>query len=541
MRYLTRHVLLGLADYAVTIPLLRWTWTGPTNDDVLGGLDDFRPVDRETASDMVAGRYVLASKFVDTQGISPFAVEVDHDEWLDELHAFSWLRHFRDARTDEDRRFARTLTLDWIGRHGGFDRETWAPSVCARRVLNWLRHYNVITEGASDEQARSIARSLGTQVQSLRLRGPLTADPVDALLVAIAVAGAALCEERRFREIGGRLRTVRRLVDRQIDTDGLHRSRNPRTQLLLLVELISLNQAVLRYHDQHAGALADVAERMHRGLDGLMLGTGETAYFNGAGQLAHDLLVAVQAQNAGRLRGSVAFGGYGRLASGEAVLVADSGLVPPVEFAASAHAGALAFEMSYGNELVTGNCGPAPVGMEGAALRFREGLAHDAPTIDGVSAAAIRRFGPLAGRLAARGGAPKLVVDAADDTLTVRTQGFADRFGVAVERQLTLLGNGRSLVGQDRFIAADKKVSGTCTTRFHLAPGAEVLPADDLVRIRLASGAMFVFLWEGASLAIDESIRQSAHYGSHRTKQIVLAAPVSETLEVSWIFTLEDS
>ena len=50
----------------------------------------------------------------------------DHDDWQDDLQAFAWLRHFRDARSDEERRFARTLTLDWIGREGSFNRDTWA-------------------------------------------------------------------------------------------------------------------------------------------------------------------------------------------------------------------------------------------------------------------------------------------------------------------------------------------------------------------------------------------------------------------------------
>ncbi len=156
---------------------------------------------------MMQGRYLLASKLVDTHGVSPFAIEVVHDDWLDDLHAFAWLRHFRDARNDEERRFARTLTLDWIGREGNFNRETWALSMCARRVLNWLRHFNILVEGASMEQTATISRSLSTQIQSLKLRGVLATDPVDALMAAIALVGVALCDEKRESEIFPRLRT----------------------------------------------------------------------------------------------------------------------------------------------------------------------------------------------------------------------------------------------------------------------------------------------------------------------------------------------
>jgi uncharacterized heparinase superfamily protein len=214
--------------------------------------------------------------------------------------------------------------------------------------------------------------------------------------------------------------------------------------------------------------------------------------------------------------------------------------VPSVEYAEAAHAGALSFEFSHRNEFVVGNCGPAPAEMENVALRFREGIAHSTPTINGVSAATVRKRGPLWGRLASQGAPPEITLDADDDAATLRTHGFEGRFGVTIERQLTLLAGGRSLVGQDRLVQSGKRANGSCVIRFHLAPGAEVEPAADIVRVRLASGALFAFLWEGAQLTIDESIRQSAHFGFHRTRQIVLAAPVRDTREVSWIFTLED-
>ncbi|MDB5563131.1 MAG: Heparinase II/III-like, partial [Hyphomicrobiales bacterium] len=128
-RFLARRLSLQVADYAMTAPVVRWTWTSPSNGkgQMIGALGEFRPTDRETILEMMAGRYLLASKLVDTHGVSPFAIEADDENWYADLQGFSWLRHFRDARDEGERRFARTLTLDWIGRNGKFDRETWAP------------------------------------------------------------------------------------------------------------------------------------------------------------------------------------------------------------------------------------------------------------------------------------------------------------------------------------------------------------------------------------------------------------------------------
>ena len=541
MRFLARQTLLSVADYAVTSPLVRWTWTGPASDEWVGALGEFRPTDRETVLEMMQGRYLLSSKLVDTHGVSPFSIEVEHDDWLDDLQAFAWLRHFRDARTDEERRFARALTLDWIGREGSFSRDTWAPSLCARRVLNWLRHFNILVEGASMEQAATIARSLSTQIQSLRLRGTLATEPVDALLAAIALVGVALCNDSSETELNARLRRVHRLLDQQIDDDGLHRSRCAKVQVQILVELITIRQALRRTQEQYANEFTELLESMHRALDAVSLGTGEPAYFHGTGQMAHDLVVAVQAQSPARARATGTAGGYGRLIWGRSIVVADGGLVPPPEYSANAHASALAFEFSHGRDLVVCNCGPAPAGMENNRQLFRQGIAHSAPTINALSAAGIPISGPLAGRLVPIGAPARIEAEEADHSLVITTHGYEDRFGVTIQRSLTLLSEGKTLVGQDKLIHARHRVSGACAIRFHLAHQTEAQESDDLVRRKLNSGAIWTFLWEGAEMRIEESVRQSAYFGFHRTRQIVLDVLAADADEVSWIFTLEES
>jgi uncharacterized heparinase superfamily protein len=540
LRFLARRTLLSAADHIVTNPLIRWTWTGPSNDDLIGALAEFRPTDRETILEMMQGRYLLASKLVDTHGVSPFSLEVEHDDWQEDLQAFAWLRHFRDARTDEERRFARTLTLDWIGREGHFNRDSWSPALTARRVLNWLRHYNILVEGATLEQTQQISRSLSTQISSLKIRALLSTDPVDALLVAIALVGVALCSDRPGPEVDARVRHVLNLVDNQIDEDGLHRTRSAKIQVQLLIELITIKMALRRDHEQASNDLEELTESMHRALDAISLGTGEPAYFNGTGQMPHDLIVAVQAQSPARARQTGTAGGYGRLIAGRSIVVADSGLVPDPEFTAHAHASALAFEFSHGRDLVVCNCGPAPSDYDDALL-FRQGIAHSAPTINALSAAAIAPSGPLAGRLIPLGRPSEIEARSADDTLVISAHGYAERFGVTIERHLTLLAEGKTLVGQDRFVRHRNRVSGAAAIRFHLAHQTEVQLTDDLVRLRLNSGAVWTFLWEGAEMRIEDSVRQSAYFGFHRTKQLVLDTLVSDASEVSWIFTLEEN
>jgi uncharacterized heparinase superfamily protein len=530
-----------MADGAVTSPLVRWTWTGPGSDEVIGSLPEFRPTDHETVLEMMQGRYLLSSKLVDTHGNSPFAMEVEHEDWWDDLETFAWLRHFRDARSDEERRFARSLTLDWVSREGNFKRATWAPIVTARRVLNWLRHYNILIEGATLEQQAGINRSLATQIASLKLRASLVTDPVEALLIAIALTGVALCRDRSGAEIASRVRKVQHLIEEQIDEDGLHRSRSAKVQLQLLVELITVTQALRRDHEDFSNELNDVTESMHRALDAVSLGTGEPAYFNGTGQMQHDLVVAVQAQSAARARATGLAGGYGRLIAGRSIVVADSGEVAAPEYSLQGHASSMAFEFSHGRDLLVCNCGPAPPGYEHDRALFRQGVAHSCPTVNAISAGVIPATGPFAGRLLPIGRKPEIEAQPAEAGLTIRCHSYADRFGITLERHLTLLAEGKTLVGQDKVVPRRHRTSGALAIRFHLALQTEVQVADDLVRLRLASGAVWTFLWESAEMRIEDSVRQSAYFGFHRTRQIVLEAAVPEVSEVSWIFTLEEN
>ena len=74
--YLVRRSAKRVADFAVSNPLIRWSWTGPAPEDYASALSEFRPSDRESVLEMMQGRYLLASKLVDTNGVSPFAIDM---------------------------------------------------------------------------------------------------------------------------------------------------------------------------------------------------------------------------------------------------------------------------------------------------------------------------------------------------------------------------------------------------------------------------------------------------------------------------------
>jgi uncharacterized heparinase superfamily protein len=541
LRVLARLHLRQSVDRLIASPLLRWSWSGSDDRSFTGNLVEFRPTDRDSARELAEGRFLLAGRIVDAGDRSPFLLNAGHPEWRLSLHGFAWLRHFRDVRDKAVRQTARALVLDWIGRSRSLPPDLFTPTVTARRVMNWLRHYDLLIEGATMAQITALNRSLDSQSQVLALRGPLAPEPEARLLAATALLGLALCS-KNTPNIPDHVTSLDVLLTEQIDADGLHKSRNPQLQLQLLIELITVHHALLRHNGPLGARLAKHLGPMGEALSALTLASGELALFNGAAPVPRDLLNAVLKEGPKAQRRSRVFSGYGVLVSGRTTIIAESGLIPPLEFAAHAHMGALGFEMSHGGDVIFGNCGPAPSDHAIGGARFRHGVAHSAPTINGQSAALLPERGLFSGRPRPLGAPGAVEVDPKQHVLLLRTGGFAQGFGVTLERRIALLSGGVTLVGQDRMIATGRLgPRGTITCRFHLGPGVATEQWEDerMVILRLANGSAWSFLWEGAEMRIEDSVRRSNAFGFSRTRQIVLEAPVASGAEIAWIATRE--
>src|SRR5690606_31151441 len=155
------------------------------------------------------------------------------------------------------------------------------------------------------------------QIQSLKVRRPLARNPAEALFAAIALLGAEYCQEGERANVPRRIEQLNALLAGQLDEGGLHLSRNPKLQLQLLCELVSMPRIAGTVHTEAARELVAQIDRMHERLDALTLSSGEPVYFNGCGQLPHDVLIAIQANGPSRRPHSLLQGGYGILRHGE--------------------------------------------------------------------------------------------------------------------------------------------------------------------------------------------------------------------------------
>jgi len=537
-----RQSLGAIADGFVTSPAFRWTWSAPDSGKIQNKLLEVRPADAHSVADMMQGQYLMAQRLVDTGGTSPFAVDYGTKEWSDELHSFSWLRHFTAAMDDGSKRFAGTLTMDWVARYGRFSKKVWDNETTALRVLNWLKHFDSLVYGFNDSRRAVVERSLVEQVQSLRVRINFEADPARRLLMRLALLGAGLACQKTQAELNVLVERTLLSLTRQIDKDGMHKSRNGEQQFLLLMEMIPLRHAISPVAPDLAKRFGQTLDRMHRSLALLMHTTGEIAYFNGARSVPHELLLAVQSRAAGGLEFSDAEidAGYASLVGKDSKLIVDSGCDLGEDFTAHLSAGAGSFEYSFRNDLIVTNCGVGPSSLGEDAELFRLPASHSTLEIEYQGAFPLRLDKLLKQHMLDNRN-NQATCDVGDMRVDVQNMGYSTLAGVKHTRSMNVLTKeGDVLIGQD-ILSCDlthKNAPDQFLFRFHLGPGvkAQMNDASNQIELVLRSGATWAFIWEGAEAMVEGSARYSAHKGLESIQQIVLTGSVHAELEVVWTF-----
>ena len=513
---------------------------------------DIRTADSTVADEIYAGYFSFDGKTVSAHGRSPFAVNPPSAAWRRSLAGFSWLRHLRAADKALACENARALVADFLAlRRPAADDPAFEPAVTARRTLSFLAQSPLLLEESESEFYDSFMESLaqGARVLS-RALGAGEAAGADRIVCAIALAEFSICADAQRDTFALAARLLTRELDRQILSDGGHIGRNPRTISDLLLDLLPLRQVYAARGVHPPEALLRAIDRMFPMLRLLQHGDGSLALFNGMGATAQDRLATIFAHDRapGAIQMNAPYAGYQRLEAGEALVIADCGAPPPIEYSRFAHAGVLSFEYSLGFERVVVNCGAPRPQYEAASEAARATAAHSTLTLDNRSSCRIAAGAGsgrwLGGRVV---DGPRIVgVDRRQSKsgllLELSHDGYARDYRLVHERILALTHDGSRLIGEDRLVpvkgATHAAAASDFAVRFHLHPRVRPTPVGGGSKIELAlpSGALLLFEAKGFTPAIEESVFFAAPEGPRKTSQIVVTGRVGAQAKLRWSF-----
>src|ERR1700720_3476745 len=361
-------------------------WPGRT-DRLIIAPHDLRTADATRAAEIYAGLFVFAGKIVTCHGRSIFDLEPPSEDWEVALLGFGWLRHLRAADTALTRANARALVDDWISNPGHKRPVGRRADVLARPVISLLSQAPLVLSDTDGKFYRRYLRGLTREIRYLRYTMLDISDGVPRLQVLIALCYASLCLANQARHIRAAARKLSDELQRQILPDGGHISRNPRSLIELLTDLLPLRQTFAARNIAPPPALLNAIDRMMPMLRFFRHGDGNFALFNGMSGTPADLVTTILAYDdaRGAPLGNAPHAGYQRLESAGTLIVMDTGRPPPFAVSQEAHAGCLSFELSVKQTRVVVNCGVPLTNRESWHQVARATAAHSTVTFNDTS------------------------------------------------------------------------------------------------------------------------------------------------------------
>ncbi|MFC0480750.1 heparinase II/III family protein [Gellertiella hungarica] len=509
---------------------------------------DLRPIDAFVAEEILEGRFPLAGRVLDTNGTSPFFLELPSRPFAMRLHAFSWIRHLRALRSPEASAAARTIVNQWLSTHGRvIDGIAWEPETVASRLIAWLSHSPVLLNGADTVFYRRFSRSLVYQGRYLERLCGSAIEPETRFRIRIALAMLTLAVPSRAGQIRKAAARLDQEIEAQILADGGHVSRNPRAALDLLLDLLPLRQTYMNLGHDMPQRLISGIDRMYPALRFFRHQGGDLALFNGAtATLANELMAVLRYdETSGQTFKALPHMGYQRMASGQTVVIVDSGMAQDLETSRTAHAGTLSFEMSAGKNRFIVNAGSPRFAGNHYRQMARASAAHSTVILNETSSSRLSQSSYL-GPVMAEG--PKHVTvrreesAEGEDRLDMSHDGYAGLFGLVHHRHLRLSQGGTRLGGRDFFTRPGGETPGagetaTAIARFHVHPAIDLIQAGrDSVLLKAPDGESWLFSVDGHEAVISEDIFFADASGIRASEQIEVRFSLAEHAEIDWQF-----
>lgn len=528
-------------------PLMRWRYGAPVADELLIIPQELRTADPSFAAEIRLGHFGLGGRVAYLETGSPFDLTPPSVEWAEQLHGFGWLRHLKAAGDDVARRTALTLVKSWITTPRYRRASPPNTAVIGRRLISWLSNAGWLLDGADQKSYDIVADAMADQLVRLSAVWRDAREGYPRMLVVTALVYGDLCVSGRDRRLKDAVECFGDEIDRQVMPDGGHVSRNPGVLVEMLLDFLPLRQIFAAREKPVPEALEKAIARMIPMLRYMRLGDGTLGRFNGMGAPSVDALATVLAYDPDPSfeLTSAPHSRYARLQRGPAVLVADCGSPPPLEFAGQSHAGCLAFELSIGTSPVFVNGGaPGPADQDWRAAS-RATASHNVLCIGTKSSSKLVRH-PLLESLI--GSAPirfpndvtdRLLPSPTHVTLEASHDGYIRAFGLAYRRILTLAGDGRALDGVERITGPKGAIAlGTplpFAVHFHLHPTVTCDGVDDAsADLILRDGRRWRLAVVGAALSREESIHFADLAGPRQSQQLVARGMTAGDTTVTW-------
>lgn len=541
-RLLTRQLwieLYGLPGYSLTL-------RGRVAQAFAATPRDFRPVDPTPGKGVLGGKFILAGSSLEAPAPEdPWNRPSPTRAFAVDLHAFAWLPSLMQ-QGERGAREALRLTLAWADAFVRWSPFAWDADILALRTYHLACAARRMGQVATEAERLRLADVLGRNARQL-LRPPGGVAGLARRLTAAAIAGCVLAGAPG---VSIRRKALHRLagpLHRTVGEDGGHAGRSPEAGLELLLDLLTLDDALGQLSEPTPEPVARTIQRLTAALRLQTLPDGRLATLQGGGPSTAARVAAARAHDeaqGGDIAGAV--GGLVRIRSPLLTVAADVAGPARGAWSVAACAQPLSLEIVCGKDRLVTGCGWTPRAADRQGLRLTPG--HSTLTLGETSTGE-----PLGGWKADLLG-PRLVgrplhldVHQRDGEgavwLEVEHDGWVHDFGLLHQRRLYLDQRLDELRAEERLHPAPgqkevvRAIAAPYAVRFQLEPGVQASLARDRrsILLRGHSGRGWWFRTDGPDVAIEPSVHVDEGL-TRRSLQIVVrgSARTDSETKIRW-------
>lgn len=542
-RLLTRQIwieLYGLPGYGLTLK-------GRAGQGFAATPRDFRPVDPACGKGVTGGKFILAGASLEiAAGEDPWNRPSPTRAFAVDLHAFAWLPSLM-LQGEQGAREAVRLTLGWAATFSRWSPFAWDPEILARRTFNLACAARRMGHVATEAERLKLTDILGRQGRQL-LRPPGGQAGKVERLTAAAVAGCVLAGAGGVSLRRPALRGLARALDRTVGADGGHASRSPEAGLELLLDLLSLDDALSQLSETTPEPVAAAIQRLTDALRLQTLPDGRLITLQGGGPSTPARVAAARAHDEAETPEPAAgtVGGVARIRSPLLTITTDVAAPARGAWSAAACAQPMALEIVCGKDRLVTGCGWTPRAGDRQGLRLPPG--HSTLTL-GEGSTGEPLGGWKAGLLGHRLVGRPLHVDMQQRDgegavwLEVEHDGWVHDYGLLHQRRLYLDQRLDELRAEERLHPAPdhkdvvRAIAAPYAVRFQLEPGVQASLARDRrsILLRGHSGRGWWFRTDGPDVAIEPSVHIDESL-TRRSLQIVVrgSARTDSETKIRW-------
>ncbi|MBU3971502.1 MAG: heparinase II/III family protein, partial [Alphaproteobacteria bacterium] len=344
------------------------------------------------------------------------------------------------------------------------------------------------------------------------------------------------------------LRRLTAALDRTVGADGGHASRSPEAGLELLLDLLTLDDALSQLSEASPDAVRGAIQRLTAGLRLLTLPDGRLVSMQGGGPSTPARIAAARAHDDAPPdeTGVRTVGGVTRIRSPLLTIAADVAGPARGAWSGAACAQPMALEIVCGKDRLVTGCGWTPRAADRQGLRLAPG--HSTLTL-GEGSTGEPLGGWKAGLLGHRLIGRPLHVDVQQRDgegavwLEVEHDGWVHDFGLLHQRRLYLDQRLDELRAEERLHPAPghkevvRAIAAPYAVRFQLEPGVQASLARDRrsILLRGHSGRGWWFRTDGPDVAIEPSVHIDEGL-TRRSLQIVVrgSARTDSETKIRW-------